>query len=247
MEPLIAALKDRDKDVRKAAAQALGKIGDPRAVEPLIPALSDKDNDVRSVTAEALGNIGAQLQDATLRTRVVEQLIEALKESGVRHKAAVALGKIGDTRAVGPLIASLKDGFWYRQSPEEVEALAQIGIPAVKPLVVALKDSNQQVRCLAAEALCKISDAHAIEPPIARLEDIVEPLIDLLEDDYGERRRASAKNLVKLYQSGELDMRLKQRILIYKQKMSERHIDKKYEGSCDTSGGHTDIGIGIEL
>jgi HEAT repeat protein len=42
VEPLIAALKDENSDVRQAAAKALGKIGDPRAVEPLIAALSDE-------------------------------------------------------------------------------------------------------------------------------------------------------------------------------------------------------------
>ena len=51
MEPLVAALKDKDKYVRKAAAEALGQIGDTRAVEPLIDALKDSDFDVfRNVT-----------------------------------------------------------------------------------------------------------------------------------------------------------------------------------------------------
>jgi len=35
VEPLIAALKDEDRDVRGAAAGVLGKIGDARAVESL--------------------------------------------------------------------------------------------------------------------------------------------------------------------------------------------------------------------
>jgi HEAT repeat protein len=50
MEPLIAALKDKDSkdsDVCQAAAEALGEIKDPRAVEPLIAALKDEDSDVR--------------------------------------------------------------------------------------------------------------------------------------------------------------------------------------------------------
>ena len=40
VEPLITALKDSDYSVRWYAAQALGKIGDARAVEPLIKALN---------------------------------------------------------------------------------------------------------------------------------------------------------------------------------------------------------------
>lgn len=43
VDPLIQALKDEDDDVREAAADALGDIGDGRAVEPLTQALNDKD------------------------------------------------------------------------------------------------------------------------------------------------------------------------------------------------------------
>ena len=45
---LIKALGyDKDRIVRVNAVEALGKIGDTRAVEPLIAALKDKDKDVR--------------------------------------------------------------------------------------------------------------------------------------------------------------------------------------------------------
>ncbi len=58
MEPLIQALKDVDSNVRKAAAEALGEIKDPRAVEPLIQALKDGYLIVRQLAAEALVSIG---------------------------------------------------------------------------------------------------------------------------------------------------------------------------------------------
>jgi len=57
VEPLIAALKDKDSRVRYSAAWALGKIGDKRAVEPLIAALKDKDSTVRRDAAWALTKI----------------------------------------------------------------------------------------------------------------------------------------------------------------------------------------------
>ena len=89
--------------VRKNAVEALGKIGDNRAVEPLIAALNDSDSDVREYAADALGEIGDK--------RAVEPLIVALRDSNdnVRNNSVWALGKIGDKRAVEPLIASLKD------------------------------------------------------------------------------------------------------------------------------------------
>jgi HEAT repeat protein len=54
VEPLIAALKDRDYDVREAVAWALGQIGDTRAVEPLLATLKDENKGVQESAAKAL-------------------------------------------------------------------------------------------------------------------------------------------------------------------------------------------------
>ena len=51
---LIKALKDDAMEVRRNAAAALGKIGDPRAREGLEAALQDQDEWVRQVVADAL-------------------------------------------------------------------------------------------------------------------------------------------------------------------------------------------------
>jgi len=48
--------------VRHNAAEALGKIGDNRAVESLIEALGDSESFVRSAATEALGKIGTIVQ-----------------------------------------------------------------------------------------------------------------------------------------------------------------------------------------
>src|SRR5450759_2332909 len=79
---LIKALGyQKDPAVRRAAAEALGQIGDARAVEPLIAALKDESWGVRRAAAEALGQIG----DA----RAAEPLIAALKDpyADVRNAA----------------------------------------------------------------------------------------------------------------------------------------------------------------
>ncbi|MBW2172183.1 MAG: HEAT repeat domain-containing protein, partial [Deltaproteobacteria bacterium] len=52
--PLIKALKDDAVEVRRNAAAALGRIGDPRAREGIQAALQDKDEWVREVVADAL-------------------------------------------------------------------------------------------------------------------------------------------------------------------------------------------------
>ena len=63
--------KDENNDVRRRAAEALGRIGGEKAVKPLITALAkDKADVVRGSVAEALGMIGGE--------KAVETLITAL-------------------------------------------------------------------------------------------------------------------------------------------------------------------------
>jgi len=88
MKGLIKTLKYNDHYVRGFAADALGEIGDSRAVEPLINALKDPFSDVQYYATRALGEIGDK--------RAVEPLTKALKykDSGVRMRAAEALEMI---------------------------------------------------------------------------------------------------------------------------------------------------------
>lgn len=85
---LIAALEDDNSNVRCAAAAALGKIGDRRAVEPLGAALKSKDEMLRKAAAEALARIGAP---------VVQALTAAVSDGDdqVRKVAAAALDETG--------------------------------------------------------------------------------------------------------------------------------------------------------
>jgi len=83
--------------VRRHAAEALGKIGERRAVAGLILCLKDEESVVRGYAAEALGKIGER--------RAVVPLIACLKDENwwVRRRAARALSYIGDRRAIQPL------------------------------------------------------------------------------------------------------------------------------------------------
>ena len=58
LEVLIEKLSDDNEGTRWNAAEALGRLGDPRAVEPLIDTLWDDDARVRLKAAWALGMLG---------------------------------------------------------------------------------------------------------------------------------------------------------------------------------------------
>jgi len=104
---LIKALAyQQDASVRTAAAQAIGSLGDARAVDPLMSVLGDQDWHVREAAVAALSRIDdtraaealmALLRDWRLRDRVGErQTVDAL----VTARAPIT----------GPLIGALSDG-----------------------------------------------------------------------------------------------------------------------------------------
>jgi len=164
VELLLAALQDTFDDIRWAAARALGDIQDGRAIEPLIIALRDKEEDVRDSAARALASIGKP---------AVEPLIVAATSTHVftRTGAVRALGDIKDPRAVEPLIALLKKGPRdnYHDIPRLSMVLAAFGEPAVEPLIVALKDTDERIRFVAAWALEAIQGDRAVEALMAAL------------------------------------------------------------------------------
>jgi len=82
----IQLLSDDDEASRWKAAEALGRIGDPRAVDDLIGALWDDDARVRLKAAWALGIIGDMRAYAPLQrlyrmetNRTQEIILEALE------------------------------------------------------------------------------------------------------------------------------------------------------------------------
>ncbi len=96
VEGLIKALGyEKDCDVRRKAAKALGKIGDSRAVEPLMRAINDSDSEVRCAAAKALGEIGDY--------RAVGPLTKALDDTcvDVSTSAKEALHKMGISGGCG--------------------------------------------------------------------------------------------------------------------------------------------------
>lgn len=228
VKPLIAVLKDEEsnENVRQGAVEALGQIGDSRAVELLIAVLEDKSVSVRIEAAKALGHIGdvravdsliiplkdeysSYMPNAALEALVkigvpaIEPLIVALddKSASARKRAAEALGQIGDSRAVEPLIVPLRDKSSYVHHAA-IEALVKIGAPAIEPLSVVLKDEDASVRKRVAETMGQIGDDRAVESLIAVLKtDKVSWVCDAVAEaliQIGDRR--AVKPLIVLLQ-----------------------------------------------
>ncbi len=201
VEPLIVILKDKHSKStgRENAAEALGRIGDSRAVEPLIDSLENDFSKVRENAAWALGMIkdiraipsliaalkdkgdesslvrsaSAQALGAIKDYQAVEPLIKALrdKDSAVRRRAALALGKISDNKAVEPLILNLKDKD-VNVRIDTIDAIGMIKNPrGVEPLIEALNDENQVVRKGAVAALGNFKDMRVVEPLIEALKE----------------------------------------------------------------------------
>jgi HEAT repeat protein/beta-lactamase regulating signal transducer with metallopeptidase domain len=168
---LIARLDDENADVRRAAANSLGRLKDSRAVPGLIGALKDPESKVRASAAEALGEfedaraivpLSTLLSDPS--TEVKRSALEALShfegnlpsdaiirvlsdpDAEVRHNAAHLAGKLHDRSATGALARLVGD-----PSPDvrgaAVEAIGELGDPAAAVAVVpALTDANADVR-----------------------------------------------------------------------------------------------------
>nr|VFK53540.1 MAG: NACHT domain-containing protein [Candidatus Kentron sp. TUN]VFK55607.1 MAG: NACHT domain-containing protein [Candidatus Kentron sp. TUN] len=105
-------------NTRRAIAEALGQIGNSRAVHALVTRLRDPEEDtaVRQAAATALGRIG----DSHAVDVLVARLQDAEEDRFVQQAAAEALGKIGTE----PALAALRD---YLDAPIEDVRRAALG------------------------------------------------------------------------------------------------------------------------
>jgi HEAT repeat protein len=166
--------------LRRAAAEALGKIGAP--VADVVPALTfrmqDADRGVRLTVAESLGRIGPAARDAT------ERLIAVANSDGdglVRVHAANSL--MAMTRDPAHSIDVLCKCLSHADGPVRKLAAESLGKPGyegeipVLALATALKDSEFFVRAAAAESLGTMGSiaAAAVTHLVAAFQDVWQP------------------------------------------------------------------------
>ncbi|MBZ0297878.1 MAG: HEAT repeat domain-containing protein [Anaerolineae bacterium] len=133
---------------------------DPAAVKQFLSELRDYNKEKRRTAVMKLGMVGGD--------QAILALIMAVKNNNedliVRGRAALMLGKLGDPRAVDPLIQALHAP--GHQTPlYAAQALGKLGDRrAIQPLLNIAMNSNDKVREAALDSLKRLGYEDENEP-----------------------------------------------------------------------------------
>jgi hypothetical protein len=144
IEALGRALGEEEPEMAAAAAEALGEIGDSRAVDVLAEASREEDTWVRSTAAYALGRVRHPRATPPLVPLLADRY-RVVRASAAGSLSALGWAPGGEADRAAHLIALER---W-------MDAL-RIGRPAVDPLVRALQFEEDPIRAEAATALGRI-------------------------------------------------------------------------------------------
>ena len=135
---------------------------DPKQIKQLLVDLRDMDKEKRRTAIIKLGMVGGEEAVRALMTAVQNEHEDLI----VRGRAALMLGKLGDLRAVEPLIRAL-DAPGYQTPLNAAQSLGKLGdIRAVEPLLQMAANSRDRTREAVLEALRRLGheDAPEAEP-----------------------------------------------------------------------------------
>ena len=208
-ELLLKATEDADRNVRRAAIEALLKVAHsaPSETSNIIPALSkateDADRDVRRAAIEALLKVAHSAPSET--SNIIPALLKATEDADrdVRRAAIEALltvAQIAPSEApniIEILLLAAKDQN-VRQAT--IETLVKVAHAApseapniVQALLLATKGADRDVRRAAIEALLKVAHSAPSETS-----NIIPALLKATKDADREVRRAAIKGLLKI-------------------------------------------------
>lgn len=159
---LVAEVRRSDRSVERIVSLQ------DSAYRTLLDALAHGEPLVRLAAIAELGRLGD--------TRALDPLVAVLEDADerVRIKAIYALQTLQDRRAVEPLLSVLRYDAVARVRIVAARMLGYGGFRdsrAVKPLAVALRDSDADVRSAAAVALYELADDRALDALHAVLHD----------------------------------------------------------------------------
>ena len=143
-----------DERVRKAVAEALGKIGTPQAMDPLRRLMSDEAPAVR---LKAVSHLSGRKSRGM--TPAIAELLKSETNADVQHEALLALGRIGSPDSIMQLREwALPGGKLLGRKPislrlAAVKGLSLAGPAAVDALASLERDESPEVRSAATAAL----------------------------------------------------------------------------------------------
>jgi HEAT repeat protein len=182
---LAPTLSDIRKEIRNAAADALGELRDPEAVPLLARAyLEDRHDFVFGEAVTAIARIGGE----SARVALVDILGNRELYRNMRWPAAEALGNLRDAAAVPALLVAIEDeSALVRQ--HAARALGRIAAPEALPALHACLEKDREVGVLmtAAAAVGEIPDPTSAST-----------LMRLMEYTHAGVREAAALSLGKL-------------------------------------------------
>jgi HEAT repeat protein len=155
---LVEALGSDNNYRRRLASRILGELKDSSSVDGLLKYTDDDDYRMRAGVISALGKTGHR--------RAVGPSRDALRDSDdlVRTAAAVALSNLKDSTTVITLIKALSDSY-YGVRFSAATALSNIGRPAVRPIVDALRVPGDTLSFYQLiEIAGNLADARFVEP-----------------------------------------------------------------------------------
>lgn len=154
---LVGLLRHSDDRVRRAATNALLRLGTPQAIKGIYDAVGDASPDVRMQATVAI----ATRKDSRTSTTLI-RAIEGESDAEVQLAMIAALGKVATPDAVQKLIRMAEpDGRIFRKKATSlrVAAVQALGDAKTQAAVIALKelaaDKDRNVRETAARALAQ--------------------------------------------------------------------------------------------
>ena len=175
--------------IKLTLIDALGEIGDIRAVEPLIKELKSNDRWIRRSAAKAL----ASINDPRIIQPLMSHLLEASEsDPEVRKSAADALARMKPLEAIEPLAQALRDTSLGVRLLAGY-ALGRIGEPAIGVLIQARQDPDSKVRDIAVATLGAVGG------------EVVKKELKKVLEDQNEESTVKLTAIQALYKIGDPD------------------------------------------
>ncbi len=197
---LVNCLTDKDRDTRLAAVISIGRIADPAAIEHLVLCLTDEHDQVRQTASGVLRKLDKNWEKSAPAKQAATALRQRQQSQDywVRQAATEVLGKIGEGDAAPTTLETELSKF-----ADPMQARKQTTMEA---LLLALEDSDRDLRQAATEALGKLAEKRATDALVKHLTDKDEWVC-----------KSAAKSLINMaWEPADLAQRARQCVLLEK-------------------------------